>query len=62
PPVPMMTTVRPPIPMIPSATLLQSAPTKPLFPSGATGTSHDTNSTPNLTTMASAAAAISNLS
>ncbi|CAF3981847.1 unnamed protein product [Rotaria magnacalcarata] len=60
PPVPMMTALRPP--MVPSATLLQSASTKPLFPSGATDTSHDTNSTSNLTTMASAAAAISNLS
>ncbi|CAF0954682.1 unnamed protein product [Rotaria sordida] len=68
PPVPMMTPLRPPVPMVPptpgnpTATLLPSAPTKPLFPSGATDTSNDTNSSPNLTTMASAAAAISNLS
>jgi hypothetical protein len=35
-PVPMMTQMRPPMPMIPpTATLVTSAPAKPLFPSGA---------------------------
>ncbi|CAF1175393.1 unnamed protein product [Rotaria sp. Silwood1] len=67
PPVSMMTSLRPPpVPMIPptsgNSTTANLIPTKPLFPSGATDTNNDTNSSSNLTTMVSAAAAISNLS
>ncbi|CAF0761312.1 unnamed protein product [Rotaria sordida] len=74
-PVPMMTQLRPPIPVVPttagnSATLLPSnpiissgpPPTKPLFPSGTTNANNDVNSSSNITTMVSAATAISNLS
>ncbi|CAF4346721.1 unnamed protein product, partial [Adineta steineri] len=58
----------PPMPMVPTApgnspnNLLPPVPSKPLFPSGATDNNNDGHSSSNLTTMASAAAAISNLS
>jgi hypothetical protein len=65
--VSMMTQLRPPMPMHPptagnSANHLPSnsitaggpTPTKPLFPSGATETNNDTNSSSNMTAMASA--------
>ncbi|UJR13628.1 hypothetical protein I4U23_000641 [Adineta vaga] len=67
-PVPMMTQLRPPMPMLPGApvpptgTLMPPAPPKPLFPSGASDHHNDANSSSNLTTMSSAATAISNLS
>jgi len=70
-----MTQLRPPMPMMPPTATNPAArlptnsiiaagptPTKPLFPSGATETNNNVNSSSNITTMASAASAISNLS
>ncbi|CAF1461844.1 unnamed protein product [Rotaria magnacalcarata] len=74
-PVPMMTQLRPPMPVMPSAPgnsgsllppnpMLSAGPTsgKPLFPSGTADANNDVNSSSHMTKMAPAANAMSHLS